>query len=166
MTEDNDRELRELAAAMWDGWNAGSGETFAAPFADDADYVVVDGMRIKGRAVIAAGHQQIFDTIYRGSQLQGEVESVRHLRPDVALVHTLGIVTFTPPGTPGKQEMSSRSSLVCVKDDGRWRIASFHNTAIVARPGMPTVADAKRVAGEGPRRTRGEQFGRRNESAR
>jgi uncharacterized protein (TIGR02246 family) len=148
MTEEDDCELRGLTEEMWDGWNVGSGEAIAAPFADDADYVVVDGMRIKGHAAIAAGHQQIFDTIYRASQLQGQVESVRHLRPDVALVHTLGIVTFTPPGTPGKQEMSSCSSLVCVKDDGRWRIASFHNTAIVSRPGMPTEGDAKQMAGE------------------
>src|SRR5687768_10670602 len=104
MTESDERELRGLAQQMWDGWNARSGDAFAAPFADDADYVVVDGMRIKGRGLIAVGHQLLFDTVYRTSQIRGEVESVRSLRPDVALVHVRNNVTFTPPGATLQQE--------------------------------------------------------------
>jgi uncharacterized protein (TIGR02246 family) len=48
---------------MESGWNTKSGERFA----EDADYVVINGMYIKGRKAIETGHQQIFDTIYKSS---------------------------------------------------------------------------------------------------
>jgi uncharacterized protein (TIGR02246 family) len=146
MTEVDERELRGLAQQLWDGWNGRSGDTFAAPFAEDADYVVVDGLRIKGRGIIAAGHQQVFDTIYHDSQIQGEVESVRLLRPDVALVHVRNSLSFTPPGAPQPKDVMSRSTLVCAREDGRWQIVSFQNTEVVTRPGMPSAEDVIRMA--------------------
>jgi uncharacterized protein (TIGR02246 family) len=47
--------------------DAKSGEAFAAPFAADADYVVVNGMKLKGRDLIEKGHMSIFLTIYKDS---------------------------------------------------------------------------------------------------
>jgi uncharacterized protein (TIGR02246 family) len=34
---------------MIDAWNTGSGVPFAAPFTDDADFVVFEGAHLKGR---------------------------------------------------------------------------------------------------------------------
>ena len=48
--------IRKVVQQVQDGWNAKSGEAFAAPFAADADYVVVNGMKIKGRDLIEKGH--------------------------------------------------------------------------------------------------------------
>src|SRR4028118_83035 len=79
--------IRANIEQMMKGWNTKSGAEFAKPFAEDSDYVVVNGMHIKGRAANAQGHQQIFDTIYKDSNVSLKVEQIRFLRPDVAVVH-------------------------------------------------------------------------------
>ena len=89
--------IRENVRQMEAGWNAKSGAQFAKPFAEDADYVVINGSYIKGREVIAEGHQRIFDTFYKESVLSLSVKQVRMLRPDVAVVHVTG-TNETPRG--------------------------------------------------------------------
>jgi len=51
---------------MIDAWSVGDGAAFAAPFADDADFVVFEGTHLKGRQQIASFTQQIFDTVVKG----------------------------------------------------------------------------------------------------
>ena len=60
-----------------DGWNKGSGEAFAAPFAEDGDLVGMDGTHLKGRQEIISFNQQLFDTYVKGSRLVGKVRSVQ-----------------------------------------------------------------------------------------
>src|SRR5688572_5802753 len=82
--------IRENVNQLERGWNTKSGALFAKPFADDADYVVINGMYLKGRAVIETTHQQIFDTIFKDTTVKLTVKQVRFLRPDVAVVHVTG----------------------------------------------------------------------------
>lgn len=42
MTTD-EKTIRNLIQDVENGWNNGDGDAFAAPFAEDADYVVVNG---------------------------------------------------------------------------------------------------------------------------
>ena len=51
-----------LYQQLMDGWNKGSGEAFAAPFAEDGDLVGIDGTHLKGRQEIISFNQQLFDT--------------------------------------------------------------------------------------------------------
>jgi hypothetical protein len=44
-------------------WNRADGAAFGEPFSADADFVAIRGDLHTGREAIAAGHQQIFDTI-------------------------------------------------------------------------------------------------------
>jgi uncharacterized protein (TIGR02246 family) len=115
------------------GWNAGDGDAFAAPFATDADYVIVDGAHITGRAVIAAGHRHLFATVYRDSRNQGTVEAIRFLRPDVALLRVRWHLRFTTPGGP--QEAESRCQVVATREAAGWQLAVFQNTPVVIRGG-------------------------------
>lgn len=48
---------------MIDAWNTGSGVAFAAPFTDDADFVVFEGTHLKGRQEIASFTQHIYNTV-------------------------------------------------------------------------------------------------------
>ena len=66
-----------LYQQLMDGWNKGSGEAFAAPFAEDGDLVGMDGTHLKGRQEIISFNQQLFDTYVKGSRLVGKVRSVR-----------------------------------------------------------------------------------------
>ena len=110
------------------GWNMKSGAEFAKPFAEDADYVVVNGAHIKGRAANAAGHQQIFDTIYKDSRNAGTIKQIRFVRPDVAVVHVEWNLSFKVNGEEKKGH--ALSTMVMTKEKGKWNIAAFQNTAI------------------------------------
>ena|SRR6185503_3957136 len=118
--------IRENVKQLEMGWNTKSGATFAKPFAQDADYVVINGMYIKGRNVIETAHQQIFDTIYKDTMISLSVKQVRFLRPDVAVVHVNG-----HRSAPTKDlEHDAMLTLVMTKEKAGWRIAAFQNTAV------------------------------------
>ncbi len=126
--------VRSLVQKCVDGWNKGSGNDFAAQFAENADYVVVNGMHQKGRPQIAAAHQQIFDTFYKGTRLWVEIKSVRSLAPDFAVMHSVSRVL--KPGESGSSpEPAAIQSWIAVKRDGEWRIEAFHNTPIERNSG-------------------------------
>ncbi len=110
------------------GWNMKSGAEFSKPFAENADYVVINGMHVKGRADIAKIHQQIFDTIYKDSSLAAAVKQIRFLRPDTAFVHLESNLTFKLNGA--EQKGSGYITLVMMKENGKWEIAAFQNTPI------------------------------------
>ncbi len=130
--EHDEAAIRQVVQQVQDGWNMGSGEGFAAPFTEDADYVVVDGRYINGRTTIGEGHQYIFDTIYKGSTNTMQVENVRFIRPDVALARVHAHLKFSGGGEA--REGTARSTWVLTKDgDGQWSIAAFHNTPIIDR---------------------------------
>ena len=127
--------VRSLVRKCVEGWNKGSGEAFAAQFAEDADYVVVNGMHIKGRRQNASAHQQIFDTFYKGTRLWVQVKSVRFLRPDVALMHTVSRVL-----KPGESDASPRPEAIQTftvsRHGNEWLIDAFHNTPIQRQGGQ------------------------------
>lgn len=125
---EDEAALREIVKQLQDGWNAHDGKAFAAPFAADADYVVVNGAYIKGRPAIEQGHTQIFSTIYKDSHNVGAVKSVRFLRPDVAVVHVEWNLEFTAGGETRKSR--AVNSMVMTRDKGKWSIAAFHNTPL------------------------------------
>jgi uncharacterized protein (TIGR02246 family) len=122
--------IRRIVAQLESGWNAGDGEAFAAPFASDADYVIVNGMRIKGRAAIDEGHRRIFSTVYKGSRNAASILAIRFLRGDVAVAHVEWHLKFYEARAP--REKKAITTLVLVKEGGRWIITAFQNTPIVA----------------------------------
>lgn len=132
----DDAAIRRVVKQVEDGWNAHSGKAFAAPFAVDADYVVVNGMYIKGRPAIEQGHTGIFTTIYKDSRNAATVKSVRFLRPGVAVAHVAWNLEFNAGGQP--QKAQAMSTMVMTKKAGKWSIAAFQNTPIQP-PGRQAV---------------------------
>lgn len=127
-TNPDDAAIRQIVQQLEDGWNAHDGKAFAAPFAADADYVVIDGMKVKGKEAIQRGHIGIFTTVYKDSHNAAMVKGVRFLRQDVALVHvewTLEVHTGVKAG-----KGTAMCSMVMTKESGKWAIAAFHNTPI------------------------------------
>ena len=121
--------IRESVKQLEMGWNTKSGAVFAKAFAEDADYVVINGMHIKGRSVIETAHQRIFDTIYKDTTITLAVKQIRFLRPDVAVVHVNG-----HRNGPTKELTSDAMlTLVMTKEKEGWTIAAFQNTQVVAR---------------------------------
>ena len=121
--------IRVNVKQMASGWNTKSGALFATPFAEDADYVVINGNYIKGRADIEQGHQRIFDTIFKDTMIALNVKQIRFLRPEVAVVHVSG-----RRDSPTKELIEEALiTMVMTKEKQGWKIAAFQNTAVVAR---------------------------------
>jgi uncharacterized protein (TIGR02246 family) len=125
--------IRANVRQMETGWNAHDGKAFAAPFAADADYVVVNGMHAKGRNEIEKGHTGIFTTIYKDSRNAATIRSVRFLRKDVAVVHTEWNLEFTAGGEMRKAH--ALSTMIMTRENGKWSIAAFQNTMIQPQEG-------------------------------
>jgi uncharacterized protein (TIGR02246 family) len=120
--------IRENVRQMETGWNTKSGALFAKPFAEDADYVVINGMYVRGREAIEKAHQRIFETIFKDSVISLSVKQFRLLRPDVAVVHVNGHNRTRRDGET--REWNAILTLVMVKDAGAWKIAAFQNTQV------------------------------------
>src|SRR5688572_3319012 len=89
----DEQEIRALVGRMFDSWARGDAAGYHADFTDDAVYVSFDGAR-RGRADSEQSHRDLFRTVLHGSRLVGDVESVRFVTPDVAVVHLTGSVAF------------------------------------------------------------------------
>ena len=126
MADDPEAVARDVAARLQQGWNDGSGDAFAAPLTDDADFVDLRAVHHRGRIPIARGHQGIFDSIYRGSRIAYTVTDARQLAPDVILAHTTARLSV--PGGPLAGEHAATQTLVIVREGDAWKVAGFHNT--------------------------------------
>jgi uncharacterized protein (TIGR02246 family) len=125
----DEEAVRGLYRQLMDGWNRGSGAAFAAAFTEDGDLVAFDGTHFKGRREIESSHQELFDRWMKGTRLVGEVEDVRFLGPDVAVMHAVGGTVMRGRSRPSP-ERDSIQTLVATREDGEWRLAAFQNTRV------------------------------------
>jgi uncharacterized protein (TIGR02246 family) len=129
------KAVETLLQQLIDGWNRGSGEGFAAPFAEDGEQVGFDGTHLMGRQQIAEFHQMLFARFLSGTRLVGKVVDVRFLSPDVAVARGIG-GTVMPGETDLAHDRNSVQTLVAIKRDGAWRLARLHHSRaeFVGRP--------------------------------
>lgn len=109
-------------------WNRADGAAFGEPFSADADFVAIRGDLHVGRDAIAAGHQQIFDTIYAGSMVRYHALRARELDDRVILAQARCIINA--PSGPLAGEHASTATVVLLKHDDHYEITAFHNTLI------------------------------------
>ncbi|PIG94558.1 DUF4440 domain-containing protein [Gloeocapsopsis sp. IPPAS B-1203] len=119
-----------LFEQLVNSWNQGAGEAYGELYEEDADYVAFNGSRKKGRAAIAKQHQQLFDTFLKGTHLKGQIDSMRFLSSEVALVHTTGGTLMSWQSDASIPRRKSIQTLVARKSEGKWHFVAFHNTRI------------------------------------
>ena len=127
---EDEAAIRAIIIRLRDAWNAGDAKAWGVHFAEDADYVIVNGMRIKGREAIDSGHKRIFDTIYKGSVLAASPQSVRFIRDDIAIAHVEWHLKYRQGDAP--REHKAMCSMVMTKQNGQWSVLAFHNTQIAS----------------------------------
>jgi uncharacterized protein (TIGR02246 family) len=138
----DDREIRAIVDRMFDAWGRGDAAAYHADLTDDADYVAFDGSR-RSKADSIRSHENLFRTVLYGSRLTGQVESVRFVTPDVAVVHLTGSVVEGWRQRMRRRRLS-RQTMVVVRRDGRWQVTAFHNTRV--RP-LPTTGPMVELGG-------------------
>jgi uncharacterized protein (TIGR02246 family) len=128
-SEREEASIRMLYEQLMDGWNEGNAEAFAAPFAEDADFIAFDGTHFKGRHKIVSSHQPLFDKWLKGTRLTGEVRAIRFLSPEIALMHAVGGTIMRDKSEPSP-ERDSVQTLVAAKRGDEWCLVAFHNTRV------------------------------------
>jgi uncharacterized protein (TIGR02246 family) len=121
----------EVLGRLEQAWNAADGDAFGAVYTDDATFVTIRGDWATGRTAIAAGHAEIFRTIYAGSTNRMQLVAVRELG-DGAIVAS-STSTLTSPTGPLAGTARAWSTSVIVPDaadPAGWRVASTHNTLV------------------------------------
>jgi uncharacterized protein (TIGR02246 family) len=125
-TTDDENAIRTVPQQMADSWNTGNGASFAAPFADDADFIAFEGTHLEGRQQIAAFHEHAFDTVVKGSRLEICVKFVRFLSPEQAVMHSHAKVTL-PGQTRPSSSRDSMELFVVTKHEGSWQVRAMMN---------------------------------------
>ncbi|TNC23391.1 SgcJ/EcaC family oxidoreductase [Amycolatopsis alkalitolerans] len=134
------RAILEVGQALQDAWNRGDAAGYASLFTDDASFVAWNGLHGYGRQAIGDAHRPLLEGPLAGSRLvvvdhadSQRPESLRLVRPDVAIMVTSGAVTLANEGAPGPDH-DSVQTFVLVKNGDRGQITAFHNTRRQAQP--------------------------------
>jgi uncharacterized protein (TIGR02246 family) len=129
--------LQEEVAA----WNKGGAQAYSQHFAADGTFTNILGMFFTGHQAFLDRHEEIFKGMFRGTALRQDVDSLRFVRPEAAVVETLTCISgFSasgpPPGAPPDAEGRLRTRLlqVMVKEAGDWKITVYHNVDV--KPGV------------------------------
>ena len=137
MTTD-EQVIQGIVQQLEIAWNRYDSVSFAAAFAEDANFIQIFGGQLDGRATIEAAHKHIFETIYRGSHANLVLRTVRFLRPDVAVAFAKAHIKFKERNEA--REIETRPTLVVVKEQDKWQIVAFQNTKISEVPAAAQAA--------------------------
>ena len=121
-----DTQIRALYARFLAGWNQRSGVSVSSVFADDGEWVDLDGSLRSGRLSIAADMRRIFSE-HATPSFVGIVRSVRRLTEGVVVLHA--VAGMVPPGAAAVDPaLNAVHVLTAVEDRGRWKIAVLQST--------------------------------------
>jgi uncharacterized protein (TIGR02246 family) len=134
-SETDEHAIRVVMDRFMDSWNHHDAKTFAAVFAEDADFTNVRGIGASGRQKIEDFHAPVFATIFSKSHQEYTDVKTRLIRPDIAAVDVhwkmTGVIDALGSPRPDREGLLS---FVMAKNAGRWEIAVMHNLDISALP--------------------------------
>jgi uncharacterized protein (TIGR02246 family) len=120
-----ERIIRETETAF----NTDDADLLVEHVAHDAVTVGVNGVALHGRDQILDAARSLFAGPLRGQYARYDIDEVRFLRPDVALVHKRAIATDAE-GTPIDLDHTMSALYVLTQQDGRWWVVARQNTLI------------------------------------
>ena len=124
--------IAAVVKRMEDGWNGGDAKAFAAPMAENVDFITIRADHLYGRQAVVDSHIDVLSTFYAGSTNHFNVTEVRLLRPDVALAQIRAVLESPSGPLEGRHEATY--SLVLVQTNGKWEVALFHITLATPTP--------------------------------
>jgi uncharacterized protein (TIGR02246 family) len=96
-------------------WNRGDGKAFAAECTEDVDFINLLGM-----------HETIFKGPFAGSTLEFSIECVRAVANDAIVAVVPGELEI--PSGPVKGHVRTVATVLFVREESEWHVASFQNT--------------------------------------
>jgi uncharacterized protein (TIGR02246 family) len=139
MTSDNtwsdaDRAVRAVLDSIYAAWADNDADAFVAPYAENAT-AVLPGAYLPGRKAIKDTMATLFAGELKGSSARHEVQDVRFVGADAAVVISKGAVLLADQSTPDPANRALET-WVLARQDGDWRVQAFHNC-----PERAAVAD-------------------------
>jgi uncharacterized protein (TIGR02246 family) len=126
-----DRARIAALVAEWENaWNSHDMHALAALFRDDAVWILWTGDVWTGRERFERGMTEVHRTVYRNSVQREQVEEVRFVGPDAAVVRFQS--SLTGDTRFPDRTIRSRKLLVVTREAGAWRIAWGQNTRFIA----------------------------------
>jgi uncharacterized protein (TIGR02246 family) len=134
-----ERGIHDLIQAWEAAWASMDGQTYAAIYAEDANFINPLGGVLAGRQAIADVHAFLLGGLFAGSVQTAQVRRIVPLTGTLAIVDAdvflTGFVAL-PPGltetSPG--EVATRGRLVAAKNGQRWEILAQQMTRIAPPP--------------------------------
>ncbi len=125
MTDNADRQVRDVLKEVYAAWDANGADAFAKPYAESAT-AALPGIYLSGRQAIRDTMATLFAGELKGSRAVYEVRKIRFVAADVAVVTSKGAVLFAGQAEP---DAASRAleTWVLSRQDGTWRVQAFHN---------------------------------------
>ena len=128
-------EIRAIVEEQVTAWNAGDAVAFSNSFAENGSFTNIRGTVFYGHKAFEDRHREIFTGFFKGSKLAMSITRIRFVRPDVAIVDLateLSNLSGAPPGVrlDAAGRIITRLQQVLVKDNGVWRVESYHNVDV------------------------------------
>jgi uncharacterized protein (TIGR02246 family) len=127
ITYDDETRIRSLYQRMLDSWQDAA--AYAECFAPDADYIIANGKLERGWQEIVEGHQIIFSAWARDSRLEGRIDRIRFLTPDVAILTAYGHIVYTDDRSSDANKRTIYT-LTAQRIDGDWTFVAYQNTPL------------------------------------
>ena len=121
-------EIHKAVAALQEAFNRGDAKGLAACWTTDGEFVGPNSEQIDGRKKIEAAFVDFFAK-HPKAKIQLSGVSWRPVASDVALVDLIAVMTPVPEGL----EAEPNSTILLVKQDGRWLIGRMHE-AVSSEP--------------------------------
>lgn len=127
--------IRAIVDGQVTAWNAGDAVAFSKSFAANGSFTNIRGTVFYGHKAFEDRHREIFTGFFKGSKLAMSITRIRFVRPDVAIVDLateLSNLSGAPPGVRlnAAGRIITRLQQVLVKDNGVWRVESYHNVDV------------------------------------
>jgi uncharacterized protein (TIGR02246 family) len=121
----DERAVRAVLDAVYAAWADNDVDAFVALYAPDAT-AVHTGTLMPNRDAVRATIAASFAGALRGSEGIHEVQSVRFVGADTALVLSTGAIRFAGQNEPAAASRTLDGWVLC-NHDGRWLVEAFHN---------------------------------------
>jgi uncharacterized protein (TIGR02246 family) len=134
--------IRQAAKTFTEDFNRGDAQAVAAHWTSDGDYINEVGQQFHGRDAI----QQEYETFFAnnpGVKINLVIDSIRQLTSDTAIEDGRAAIGPFPAGPPA----FSRYTVVHVRQNGKWLVASTRDTRMETPPDYPYLRDLEWLIG-------------------
>ena len=122
---EEERAVHGVLDEVYAAWAENDADGFVASYAEDAT-AVHSGSSMPNRDAIRATMEMAFGGGLKGSKGVHDVQSVRFVGTDTAIVLSRGAILFAGQAEPAPESRTLDGWVLC-KEDGTWRVEAFHN---------------------------------------